>query len=184
MIIHLKNNYSSIYNLPIINKINTNIFNIKYNSNCLTCDFCDDYCCSHGVDIDIENVKRILKFKTELENISSTDWFFDNYNIDDEFPGKLFTRIKTKNNKCVFYNFKERGCLIHKFCLENNIDVYYLKPITCSLFPISFNNGELSSMIDESYICANDNISLFDNLKLELKYYFGKEFVNELEAIR
>lgn len=49
--------------------------------------------------------------------------------------------IKKINNRCVFSFLDEQGlnkCIIHKYCLDNNLSINLIKPGSCSLFPIDF----------------------------------------------
>lgn len=189
MIIKLHKKYPCCYKLPIISNIDTEIFSIKYFASCMECGFCHDSCCSFGVDIDIYNVKKIQEHASTLEayvGIQRKEWFKEEYVFDNEFPGGKYVRTKAINGACVFLDRKERGCLIHKFCIEKHIDYHELKPIVSCLFPITFDEGLLhpsDEVGDNSLICLREGLSLYQGVKNDLLYYFGQEFINELDAI-
>lgn len=190
MKIKLSKSYPSRFEKPIIDTIDSQIFIQTYFSDCMECGFCKDKCCSYGVDIDKKNIERILKHSKALEKyigISKGNWFLDEeFIFDEEFPGNLITRTNTYNNHCIFLNRDGRGCLLHKFCIEKNIDIHELKPIVSCLFPITFDDGFLhpsDEIEDGSLICKNAGISLYRGVKEELKYYFGEEFIFELDGL-
>lgn len=188
-VIRLKKSYSSIYGAPIIDRVDTTIFKTRYYHACLSCGFCNDICCSYGVDIDVENVSRIMEHAESIENytkIPQKEWFLPGYNEDKDFPGGLYTRTATKDGACIFLNHNGRGCLLHKFCIENNIDAHVIKPMVSFLFPITFDNGLLSpssEIVDKSLVCIDVGITLYKSIRDELTYYFGKEFIEELDKI-
>ncbi|HOJ64963.1 MAG TPA: hypothetical protein PLE45_11150 [Spirochaetota bacterium] len=189
-IVNLKKKYNSIYGNPVIEKVDVSIFQYKYFTNCLKSDFCNDICCSYGADIDSDNVIRLKEHKDKLESIIGVkfeNWFKSEYIIDKEFPSGKYTRTEVLYGKCVFLNKDKRGCAIHSYCLDNNIDYHILKPMVGILFPITFENGILrpsNEILDNSLICAGRGEILFDGVKEEIEYYFGKEIVRELEDIR
>ena len=184
MIIELNKEYSSCFKQPIINKIDTNIFIYKYYGDCFECDFCKDKCCNFGVDIDSFNAERLLISDLDI-NVPKDKWFTNIFKHDIDFPNNSFTRTQTINNKCVFKD-NNRGCLIHKYCIENNIDFHILKPIVSCLFPITFNNGLLypsEEFINNEFICSGNKKSLYQGVRNDLKYYFGNEFIEILDRI-
>lgn len=186
-IVNFQKKYKSMYGVPVIDRFETSIYQIKYYTNCLSCNFCNATCCSNGVDIDINNVKRIMENAEKIEHyikIPKNEWFCGDYKNDDEFPGGRYTRTKIKNNSCVFLNGNGRRCMIHRFCIENDIDFHILKPIVSSLFPITFDEGLLhpsDETLDSSLICLNQGSSLYQGVREEILYYFGLESVNELD---
>jgi hypothetical protein len=188
-LIDLKKKYSGFYGVPVIASVESSIFAIHYYTHCLSSGFCNDICCSSGADIDIDNVGRIMMYAEQIENylkIPRTEWFIDSYKYDKEFPGGQYSRTKVRDNTCVFINKNERGCMIHKFCMLNNIDFHILKPMVGSLFPITFNEGVLhpsNEVLDNSLICLHKGPTLYQGVREELIYYFGLELVNELDSL-
>lgn len=187
VIIKLSKKYASIYGVPVIDRFETSIYKIRYFTYCLSCDFCHDSCCFKGADVDLDNVQRIMKYANEIEDyikIPRNEWFAGEYKYDPEFPSGHYTRTKIKNGACVFLNRNGRGCMLHKFCVENKIDFHTLKPMVCSLFPLTFDEGLLhpsNEVLDNSLICLHQGPSLYRGVREELIYYFGKELVDELD---
>lgn len=189
MIIKLHKEYPCGFGKPAIDKIDSNIFIYRYFGKCFECNYCKDECCNHGVDIDITNVERLLKIKDELEKfvqIPANEWFISNYIPDSEFPGGKYTRTNTKNGKCVFIDTKNRGCLIHKYCIIQNIDFHELKPIVSCLFPLTFDNGLLHPMDEieeQNFVCMEGIMNLYRGVRNDLKYYFGEELIELLDNL-
>ena len=169
--------------------MDSSIFIRRYFARCLECSFCHDACCFHGVDIDVDNVRRINSFATDLEEFMGTSkatWFRDEFAKDVEFPGGSFTRTQVLDGACVFHDRRSRGCLLHKFSLENNIDYHDLKPMVSCLFPLTFDNGVLHPSDDietDDLVCAGEGPTLYQGVRNELLYYFGPTFVEELDGI-
>jgi len=185
--ITFKKKYPSVYGVPVIDRFETSIFKFQYYTYCLSCDFCNDICCSNGVDIDIDNVNRIMTYAEQIEDyikIPKTEWFLESYNNDHEFPGGKCTRTKVKDGSCVFMNKTGHYCNIHKFCMLNNINFHILKPIVSSLFPMTFDEGLLhpsNEVLDNSLLCLHKGPTLYQGIRDELIYYFGIEMANELD---
>lgn len=86
---------------------------------------------------------------------------------------------------------KRRGCAIHSFCTQSGIDYHKLKPMICALAPLSWNDGALIPMYEaasHSMPCALEGapgaVPVYDVGKDELLHYFGKELLEELDAIQ
>ena len=190
MIINLSKTYQCVFGVPNITQIDSDIFKIKYYSNCMKCDFCNDICCSYGVDIDITNIERLMKHKDAIEkytNIKAENWFTNHFVYDDEYPGGKYTRTKVENNSCIFLDRNNRGCLIHSYCVNNNLDFHELKPLIGCLFPLTFAKGLLqpsNEIKEKSLKCLNQGITLYEGTKNDLCYYFGQELINELDNLK
>jgi hypothetical protein len=55
------------------------------------------------------------------------------------------------------------------------------------LFPLTFEGGALvasGELEDKSLICVDQGPNVYDGLRGELEWYFGRAFVAELDAIR
>ncbi len=169
-----------------ITEVEKSLFFRKYFAGCLACHFCKDACCSYGCQVDRAEMHTILAYEKKLEpivGIPSYQWFNDGLVSDTDYPSGEFTRTKVYAGKCVFYNHKSRGCTLHTFAIKEGIDHHLLKPMVCSLFPVTWENGRLfvSNYLDE-LPCADQGISVFEAQKSELRHYFGDGFVHRLES--
>jgi hypothetical protein len=187
MIIKLSHDYASCNGKPIIKYVDDTIFtqHAFCSLNCMN-DNCDDWCCHRGEDVSKNEINQIMKYEKQLQPflaVSLKDCFGDNFTDDDEdYPDGGYTRIKAINNKCVF--LQDKGCLLHKIALENNVDFHEIKPMPGSLFPISFNFGllqpshEIVWNLDD---CVDFGKTIYQSAINDIKYYFGQEFINELD---
>ena len=188
-VIRLARAYPSVQGAPVIHSVDTAIFSLRYFAKCMDCGFCDDQCCSYGVDIDLGNAMRIAALGDDFtDRIAAprTEWFTDEVLEDAEFPTGRYLRTRERGGKCVFRNPKGRGCLIHAYALEKGIDYHELKPVVSTLFPTTFNYGVLeasSEVHDKSLACAGAGPSVYEGARDELKYYFGDDFVAELDYL-
>jgi Fe-S-cluster containining protein len=189
MLVQLSNQYQSRFGAPVISQIDVAIFSLSYYTYCLSCDFCQDSCCQYGADIDLENIGRLDQYQDALvafTGVSRDRWFASELEADEDYPGGQVERIRPENGRCVFLNRQDRGCRIHSFCLEQNMDYHLLKPIICSLFPLSFESGVLCpayEVEDGELACLGSGPSLYQGGRSELLAYFGQEFVNELDEL-
>ena|SRR5688572_13818609 len=190
MIIPLSQSYPSRYGSPVIDRVDTRVFEYRYFAHCMACNFCKDWCCWHGADVDAENGERIAASASDLEQFTQTsreEWFDDSETCeDDEAPGKIWLRTSVKNGACVFLNPNGRGCMLHSFSLQRNMDYHDLKPLVCAIFPLTFEEGLLihaDEVEDEELVCAGEGPSLYHGVRAELLYYFGSPFVEELDRL-
>jgi Fe-S-cluster containining protein len=190
MVIRLKNSYPSIHGLPVIHSVDTNIFLITYYMHCLQCTFCKDECCWYGADLDMLNVNRILAKAKELEEftgIKKEKWFYPKKRKwDPEYPGHNFTRTTKLNGACIFLSREGRGCLLHSFASAKEYDYHNFKPLFCSIFPVTFGDGILTTPeeIDEkTTACLGTGPTLYQGAREELRYYFGDGLIQELDDI-
>ncbi|HEY3474667.1 MAG TPA: tetratricopeptide repeat protein, partial [Anaerolineales bacterium] len=173
-----------------ISFVQRDIFLKQYFARCLECNFCHDWCCSFGADIDIQNVENIQQHKEEiLPFIRPPDgeWFEAEYAYYEEYAGSQYTRINTQGPRCVFISKDQRGCGLHRYAISKQIDYHEIKPLVCTLFPLSFGEGILSlapELEDNSLICTGTGYSAYQSIRSELQYYFGREFVEELDSIQ
>jgi Fe-S-cluster containining protein len=189
MIRTLQRPYASIFGAPVIDRVDTDLFVKTYYMHCMQCDFCHDSCCAYGADIDVPNAERVMAHADALSaelGFPRTAWFKKTPTPDHEYPGGAYTRTRSVEGACVFLNRTGRGCLIHKFCLENGLDYHELKPLVCILFPISFNEGlffPADEIKDGSLACLGPGPTLYRSSRDEVLHYFGSELVAELDAI-
>ena len=190
MIIQLSRKYVCRYGAPVLDRVDTRIFQLKYFAHCMACNFCNDWCCSFGADVDVQAAKRILARSAELEQftgVPSKDWFDPTDETeDDDAPGGLYLRLNAKNDACVFLNPRGRGCMLHSYSLQAGLDYHELKPMICAIFPLSFDDGLLvhaDEVEDRELVCSGDGPSLYSGVRGELLYYFGQALIDELDAI-
>jgi hypothetical protein len=136
------------------------------------------------------NVERIMRNADDIEKytgIKRKHWFnLKNKGWDYEYPGHYFTRITSHNGACVFLNRNGRGCMLHSYADEKDLDYHLFKPFFCSVFPVTYLDGVLVTPeeIDENtLVCLGEGLSLYSGARKALKYYFGSEMVEELDEI-
>jgi hypothetical protein len=175
---------------PVLVAVDERIFTRRYYRDCMACSFCHDACCSHGVDVDLDEARALMVAPEKLRRmvgIPAHQWFTEVAVADKEFPSGRHVRTQVHDGACVFRNRKGRGCLIHAFCLEEKIDYHSLKPMVSVLFPLTFDRGVLgpsAEILDDSLVCAGTGPSCYDGVRDELLYYFGKDFVRELDGLK
>ena len=191
MIAALTGSYPSRFGAPTLSRVDREIFALRYFTKCMQCAFCNDACCTYGVDVDAENVARIEAHADALEKftgITRDAWFTGEVTVDREFPGGRHTRTRVVGRGCVFLDPSPggRGCLLHRYAVENGIDYHELKPMVSALFPLTFDDGLLhpsDEARDGSLVCLPTGDTLYRGVRDELLYYFGAELVAELDAL-
>ena len=172
-----------------ISFVHRDIFLKTYFARCLECNFCHDWCCSFGADIDIQNVEKIQQHKEEILQFvrpPEGEWFEREYTYYEEYAGNEYTRINTQGPRCVFISKDQRGCGLHRYAISKGMDYHEIKPLVCILFPLSFEEGILlvaPELDDNSLVCAGAGASAYQSLRSEMQYYFGQELVEELDRI-
>jgi Fe-S-cluster containining protein len=160
-----------------------------YFARCLECNFCHDWCCSFGADIDIQNVEKIEQHKEEILPFvrpPEGEWFEAEYSYYEEYAGNRYTRIKPQGPRCAFISKDQRGCGLHRYALSKDMDYHEIKPLVCILFPLSFEEDILllaPELDDRSLVCAGAGESAYRALRNELEHYFGQELIEELDEI-
>jgi hypothetical protein len=189
-IVRLNREHASIFGAPVLREVDRRIFRLRYFTHCMACGFCNDQCCSYGVDIDAENANRLRAlgpgFKAFI-GVPDEEWFTDEIVEDAEFPSGRNRRTRVLGSHCVFHSPQGRGCLIHAWCLEMGLDYHLLKPMVSILFPLTFEHGCLvpsSEAVDRSLVCAGEGPTLYDGVRGELAYYFGAALTAELDALQ
>lgn len=172
-----------------ISFVQRDIFLKTYFARCLACNFCHDWCCSFGADIDVQNVEKIQQQNDEIlpfVRLPEGEWFEEEYTYYEEYVGNEYTRIKTQGTRCAFISKDQRGCGLHRYAISKQMDYHEIKPLVCILFPLSFEEGILliaPELDDDSLVCAGAGTSVYRSIRSELEYYFGLEFVQELDKI-
>lgn len=174
---------------PTIDRVDLAIFAIRYFTHCTSHPSCGDWCCSHGVDVDEENVARLLARAVEIERatgIAKERWFRGEVRPDPEFPGGGSRRTAVEGGACVFLDRAERGCRIHAYAIASGIDYHELKPIVSTLFPLTFEQGLLQpseEVRDRSLVCLETGPTLYRGVREELDHYFGPALIAELDRL-
>jgi len=176
--------------VPALSRVDPEIFLRRTLAACMDCAFCRDSCCSFGADVDSPTVDRLLgACAADLESrvgVRRDLWFARRWTVDPEFVGGRNTRTVVREGRCVFLRRPERGCHIHALCLERGLDYHELKPMVCSLFPLTFDQGVLrpsAEVVDGSLACLNEGLPMYQVAREELRYYFGAPLVAELDRL-
>jgi Fe-S-cluster containining protein len=173
----------------VVQAVDEAIFRRRYFGHCMSCGFCADACCQHGVDVSVVELDRILARAPEISARIGSDastWFTPQMTDDADFPGGAATRTKVVDGRCVFLQRDTRGCVLHALSLETNADYHLLKPMVSALFPVTFGDGALfcsDELTDGSLVCAGDGPTAYEMARAELAYYFGEELVLELDTM-
>jgi Fe-S-cluster containining protein len=189
MITALSRPYASHEGVPVITHVDTDIFVLTYFMDCMKCDFCHDSCCGYGADTDVKNVRRLQAHAAGLGayvGLPPEGWFQPGSTRDRDYPGGRYTRTRVRDGSCVFLNRSGRGCLIHRYCMEQGIDFHQLKPLVCSLFPLTFDAGRLfpsAEILDGSLQCRGPGPTLYRGARADIGHYFGPELIAELDVM-
>lgn len=189
MIIPLARAYPARDGSPVLTHVDTAIFFLRYFQPCMECGFCHDACCYQGADVDLPNVHRILTRADEIEKVveyKRGEWFEPAVSRDLDFPAGQFTLTRVEKGKCVFLTTNPRGCSLHGFSLNENRDYHELKPMVCSLFPLTFENGLLRAsdeVNDTTLICVGTGVTVYEGGRAELRYYFGDDLIAQLDEL-
>jgi len=126
----------------------------------------------------------------QYTGVSRERWFRGGREVewtaDGEFPGGRQTRTAVEGGACVFRSREARGCMLHSFALGRGLDYHEVKPMVCSLFPVTFDYGLLhpsNEIEDRSLQCIDDGPSLYKGVRSEIEWYFGPALVAELDAL-
>jgi hypothetical protein len=187
--IALRRAYPSIFGAPVLDRVDPGIFRLRYFRRCLECGFCGDQCCDHGVDIDVENARRLEALGPEFAAFvgsQASEWFTGEIIADPEFPGGSHRRTRTRDGHCIFRAPSGRGCRIHAFCLEKGLDYRGLKPLVSILFPVTFEHGALmpsTELADGTLVCGGEGATLYEGARDELAHFFGGGLIAELDGL-
>ena len=190
MILILDQEYPCVMGGPVLRAVDPAIFTLRYFTHCMSCGFCHDACCDHGVDIDLGNAARLRDLPKDFHDRIGAPpdaWFTGEIVPDLEFAGGSHVRTSVKDGACIFRNAAGRGCTIHGYCLEQGLDYHLLKPMVSVLFPVTFEQGVLTpsgEAADGSLVCSGEGPSLYDGARDELRYYFGPGLIAELEELK
>lgn len=189
MIVSLRTSYRGRGGQPVVDRVDTDIFRLVYFAACMDCTFCHDMCCSHGADVDADTQARWATLADDLEQylgLPRERWLADERQTDPEVVGGYFTRTQVANGACIFLNRAGRGCRIHTYCLERGLDFRSIKPMICSLFPLTWDAGLLlpaNETRDRSLICLGEGPTLYRAARADVVHFFGEELAAELDGL-
>lgn len=157
---------------------------------------CTAVCCSTGVWLKTEEVPRILEWGEAIKAYLPPDrhdeskWFLSS-KPDDDQPAELGTStvadpLRSGKTCCVFLQ-TNRKCALHIASQVNNLGWPGLKPYFCAIYPLFFEEGELSvddSPLDsESASCrrfTNGVGAIYEMYRDEAILILGEEGYREL----
>jgi hypothetical protein len=181
--------YTATVGAPTIRAVDPAIFTRRYFAACMSCGFCRDGCCAHGVDVDGRVMVAILSQASRIEavvGVPRTEWFAGPTEVDADAPGGSTRRTAVRDGYCVFHDSRGRGCLLHGYALATGQDYHDLKPMVSTLFPVTFGDGALlvsDELEDDTLVCAGSGPTAYDAARPELLFYFGEALVRELDAM-
>jgi len=175
--------------VPVIARVDPVIFTARYFTDCLACGFCHDWCCSHGVDVELPRAEAMFAQADALESytgVTRDRWFEPETHHDGEYPGGSARRTRVEGGRCVFLRRTGRGCMIHAYCLDRGIDYHDLKSMVDCLFPVTFA-GDLLCAADEvtdgTLVCMDQGPTIYRGARPEVAHYFGADCVAALDAV-
>ncbi len=167
--------------------IDPKIFTYKFKCSC------QGECCNYGVFIDFKEYERIISIKDKLLNIfdetqsrNVKEWF-EPPEKDEDFESGIAVGTEIINDKCTFLD-KDGLCSLQKLAILEGEHEWKYKPIYCILFPFTVYEGALT--IDDEHIdrldsCnVNPELTIFDAVKEELRYFLGDKGFEELDRYR
>ena len=187
--ISLSRPYTAAIGAPTITVVDPAIFAYRYFAACMSCTFCADGCCTHGVDVDGRVMVEILAQADRIEAVVGVprfEWFAGEVEADPEAPGGETRRTAVRDGYCVFHDAKGRGCLLHAYALSTGQDYHRLKPMVSTLFPVTFGDGALllsDELEDGTLVCAGTGPTAYEAARAELAFYFGDDLVVELDRL-
>jgi Fe-S-cluster containining protein len=189
MIVPLSRPYACRHGLPVVDRVDTRVYVWTYFAACMDCTFCFDTCCQYGATVEPATVERIRQRADVLEpyvGYPREQWFHDWFKNNGDYPGGRYTRTRVIDGSCVFLNRHGRGCLLHRFALEQGVAVSDIKPMMCNLFPVLPENGVLGppdEIVDGSLACLGRGPTLYRSARADLEHYFGAELIAELDVL-
>jgi Fe-S-cluster containining protein len=189
MIVPLSRPYAGRHGLPVVDRLDPRIFVETYYAACMDCSYCYDSCCQYGATLGLPRIGQILAHADGLEplvGVPRTEWFQEGSLPSNDYPSGRFTRTRVVDGSCVFLNRHGRGCLLHRYALENGLDVHDVKPMVCTMFPVLAEKGILivpDEIRDRSLTCTGPGPTLYRSARDELLLEFGPELIAELDAL-
>ena len=174
----------------MLREVDDDIFVRRYFGHCMACTTCADSCCEYGVDVSKPEHARILARADEIRPLARRSdpaaWFLPESEIDADYAGGEVFRTTVVDGRCVFLRREGRGCVLHGLALEKGEDYHEIKPMVSSLFPLTWDGDAIccaEEIEDGSLACITDGPTVYEMARAELEYYFGAEFVAELDQL-
>ncbi|MBT8378260.1 MAG: DUF3109 family protein [Ignavibacteria bacterium] len=167
--------------------IDPNIFTYKF-----VCS-CQGECCNFGVYTDLKEYYNILLIKDKVKQLfdetqsKKVKKWFEPPEEDEDFESGVAVGTEVIKGKCTFLD-RDGLCTLQKLALIEGEHKWKYKPLYCILFPFTVYEGVLT--IDDEHIdrldsCnVNPNLTIFEAVSEELKYFFGEDGFAELEKYR
>lgn len=195
----LRRSYAALGGVPVLARVDPVIFVRRYFTRCLECTTCSDWCCSFGVDVDLENVRRLAAHADGIEaftGIPRSEWL-DGVTVEDaDYPGGGNQRTRAVDGGCIFLDrgaWGGRGCMLHRYALAKGLDYHEVKPLMSSLFPLSFESSDdgapgctlraAGEVDDDELVCLDEGPTIYRGARAELLHYFGEALVAELDEL-
>lgn len=182
--------------VKIINglKIDPLIFTHKFVKTCDVC-VCSGECCYYGVYTDLKEHELIMKMKDRIiqsmddsQTKDFTKWF-EEPQEDEDFDSGVAVGTEVHNEKCVFLD-RQGYCTLQKIAMEDGEFKWKYKPLYCILFPLVIFEGAVTvddDHLNRMHYCnkvENQNSTIYDCCKNELRHLFGEKGFKELEEYR
>ncbi len=184
-----------------IRAVDPEIYRKRVVEDCMgfTCSFLDapkrtrlDACCSWGVDADVVERARIEARRPEIEahldrRSKGKPWFRAQRVRDRDFPSAAAQSTRVMAGACVFLRRDggRRGCGIHAAALALGEAPERLKPLFCSLFPLTLQSGLLTHVEEDldTLTCSREGPTVYRTARPTLVRLFGDALVEDLDAI-
>ena len=175
-------------------KIDPIIFTHKFVKTCDVC-ICSGECCYYGVYTDLKEYKQIMKMKNRIiqsmddSQTKNVDKWFEAPEKDEDFDSGVAVGTEVYNGKCVFLD-RQGYCTLQKIAMEEGEFRWKYKPLYCILFPLVIYEGALTvddDHLNRMHYCnkvENQNSTIYDCCKNEIKHLLGEKGFKELEAYR
>jgi hypothetical protein len=189
VIVPLSRPYTSRAGAPVIDGVDTRIYLGTFFAACSDCTFCHDWCCFCGASVDMRTVEEINAQAGALETtlvIPRGQWFEEGFEPDASYPGGKVTRARVVKGACEFLNREGRGCLLHRYAVDNGVPVEDVKPMVCSQFPVLWEGsvlGPAEEVQQQGLVCLGPGLTLYRSARSALLHYFGADLVAELDVL-
>ena len=172
-------------------KIDPIIFTHKFVKTCDVC-ICSGECCYYGVYTDLKEHKLIMKMKDRIiqsmddSQTKDVSKWFEAPEKDEDFESGVAVGTEVYNGKCVFLD-RQGYCTLQKIAMEDGEMRWKYKPLYCILFPLVIFEGAITvddDHLNRMHYCnkiENQNSTIYECCKNELKHLFGDNGFKELE---